>query len=101
MVTHSITRDGTQSPAPKGGRLVAFAIGVLVLPPLILAVGLSFSWDIDGGPGNSTSPIPGNATFTSVGTWDIELTVTNAEGIADPTPAKVSVTVLPVDAPPP
>ena len=61
---------------------------------------LEFFWDIDGGVGNSSSPSPGNTTFNMVGIWDIELTVTNSEGIADPSPARVKVTVLP-DAPAP
>jgi PKD repeat protein len=56
---------------------------------------LEFNWDIDGGAGNSTAQSPGNTTFNMEGVWDVELTVTNSDGIADPSPAKIKVTVIP------
>ena len=77
MVTHSITRDGTQSPAPKGGRLVAFAIGVLVLPPLILAGGLSFTWDVGG------AAVAGAITFASLAVAVIAILGVRAHSLAD------------------
>ncbi len=66
------------------------------------AVPLAFSWDFDGGAPDSTDEDPGPVTFNTAGTYTVELTVTDATGLADPTPDTVVVTVTdPATTPPP
>lgn len=66
------------------------------------AVPLAFFWDFDGGATNSSDEDPGAITFSVAGTFNVELTVTDATGLSDPTPDTVVVTVTePVTPPPP
>ncbi|CAM2065895.1 PKD domain-containing protein [Sulfidibacter corallicola] len=96
-VTVSVTDppDGTiDAPAsdvtiPVGGS-VTFA-GSGVDPDNDLP--LTFLWDFDGGATNSTVEDPGEITFDNGGTFTVTFTVSDAQGIADPTPATVVVTV--------
>jgi PKD repeat protein len=56
---------------------------------------VDYLWDFDGAAADSTSATPGAITFNSVGTYTVSLTVTDDEGLADPTPATVIITVNP------
>jgi PKD repeat protein len=61
---------------------------------------LSYLWTFeDPGLEASTLQDPGLLAFSRAGTFTVELTVTDARGLADPTPATLEVTVL--DPPPP
>lgn len=53
---------------------------------------LTYSWNFGGGATNSTQQNP-TVAFNSVGTFTVSLTVTDAKGLADPTPATRTVTV--------
>ena len=53
---------------------------------------LSYSWNFGGGATNSTQQNP-SVVFATVGTFTVSLTVTDARGLADPTPATRTVTV--------
>jgi len=57
------------------------------------ALPLAYAWDFDGGAPNSTDEDPGQVTFGSAGTFVVRLVVTDATGLADPTPDSVVVTV--------
>lgn len=61
------------------------------------AIPLAYSWDFDGGADDSTEEDPGRVSFDTAGRFVVQLTVTDATGIADPTPDSVIVTVS--DAP--
>ncbi|HET9702242.1 MAG TPA: PKD domain-containing protein, partial [Burkholderiales bacterium] len=54
---------------------------------------LTYLWNFGGGAPNSTLQDPGNVTFNTVGTFNVSFTVTDAQGLADPTPATRTVTV--------
>lgn len=53
---------------------------------------LVFVWDF-GRLGGSTSQNPGSVTFDQPGNYEIEMTVINANGIPDPSPAAVTIRV--------
>ncbi len=55
---------------------------------------LSYRWEFgDPAIADSTQEDPGAVTFNTAGTYTVRLTVTDAKGLADPSPATVSVTV--------
>lgn len=56
---------------------------------------LRFVWSFGGATPNVISQIPGNVTFNRVGVYAVTLTVVNALGQYDPTPAVVVVDVTP------
>ena len=58
---------------------------------------LSYRWNFGGGSGlaNSTSQNPGSLQFNTPGTYLVTLTVTDAKGLADPSPAQRTITVNP------
>ncbi len=56
---------------------------------------LSFAWNMDGGAPNSTLQNPSAVLFHNVGTYVVRLVVTDALGLADPTPESRVVTVIP------
>ena len=56
---------------------------------------LSYAWDFDGGAANSGVEDPGAVVFATAGTYVVSLTVTDSQLLADPSPATVTVTVLP------
>lgn len=60
-------------------------------------VPLSYAWDFAGGAVAAAAQNP-TVTFNTAGTYTARLTVRDAKGLADPTPATVSISVL---APPP
>lgn len=64
------------------------------------AVPLAFLWDFDGAAADSTDEDPGDVVFATPGTYVVEFTVTDATGLADPTPDTVTVTVNAVSPPP-
>jgi len=53
---------------------------------------LTYSWDFGGAAAASTQQNP-SVLFNTVGTYTVRLTVRDARGLADPTPASVVVTV--------
>lgn len=57
------------------------------------AIPLTFLWDFDGGATDSTEEDPGPTTFNTAGTYTVTFNVTDATGLADPTPDTVTVTV--------
>jgi hypothetical protein len=55
-----------------------------------------FGWSFPGGsPGSSTSAAPGAVTYSTPGTYDATLVVTDNAGLADPSPPRRRITVLP------
>src|SRR5580765_4913331 len=56
---------------------------------------LTFLWDFGGGAPNSIAEDPGNVVFMTAGTYTVRFTVTDALGLADPTPSTRTVTVTP------
>lgn len=54
---------------------------------------LSYSWNFGGGATNSTLQNP-RVRFNTNGTFTVRLTVRDARGLADPTPATLTVTVV-------
>ncbi|HEX9179953.1 MAG TPA: PKD domain-containing protein, partial [Burkholderiales bacterium] len=54
---------------------------------------LTYLWNFGGGAPNSTLQDPGNVTFNTTGTFNVTFTVTDAQGLADPSPATRTVTV--------
>jgi len=61
---------------------------------------LTYLWDFDGGAPDSTDEDPGAITFTTAGTYNVTLTVTDSLGLSDPTPDTVKITVT-GNTPPP
>jgi len=56
---------------------------------------LSFAWSFGGGAAGTTDEDPGPVVFAYPGTYSVTLAVTDALGLADPTPATRVVTVTP------
>ncbi|HKA05377.1 MAG TPA: right-handed parallel beta-helix repeat-containing protein, partial [Acidimicrobiales bacterium] len=55
---------------------------------------LTYLWTFGtGGPANSTAQNPGNVVFANAGTYTVSFTVTDALGLADPTPDTRTITV--------
>ena len=54
---------------------------------------LSYHWDLGGAGPNLTSQIPGNVFFHNVGTYRIQLHVTDSRGAIDVTPPEILLTV--------
>ncbi len=54
---------------------------------------LSYLWQFDGGAPNSTAQNPGPVVFHNAGVYVVNLTVTDALGLSDPTPAQRVITV--------
>jgi Domain of unknown function (DUF1929)/Legume lectin domain/PKD domain/Abnormal spindle-like microcephaly-assoc'd, ASPM-SPD-2-Hydin/Quinohemoprotein amine dehydrogenase, alpha subunit domain III len=60
-----------------------------------------YSWSIRGGsPATSSLPSPGAVTFSTPGTYQASLTVTDTAGLTDPNPPVVTITVKPVSPQP-
>ena len=55
---------------------------------------LAFHWNLGGGSPDSDAEDPGQTRFSTPGVYTLTLTVTDARGLSDPTPAQVAVTVL-------
>ncbi len=53
---------------------------------------LTYAWNFGGAVANSTAQIP-SVTLSTAGTFTITLTVTDSLGLADQTPATISITV--------
>jgi glucose/arabinose dehydrogenase len=65
---------------------------------------ISIVWDFDAvssGVPNATTLSPGVVTFDRAGTFIVSLTATDQNGLSDPTPDTVKITVVGVDPPPP
>ena len=60
---------------------------------------LTYAWDFGGGAPNTTVEDPGYVKFSTSGTYKVTLAVTDAHGLADPTPATRTVTVNANEAP--
>jgi PKD repeat protein len=61
---------------------------------------LTYLWNFGGGAVNSTVQNPGNVVFTAPGTYTVTFTVTDALGLADPTPDSRVITVTGVNQAP-
>ena len=61
------------------------------------ALPLVIRWDFDGAAPDSDEEDPGPVTFADVGTYTVELNVTDATGLSDPAPATRVITVQAVD----
>ncbi|MDH5547612.1 MAG: PKD domain-containing protein [Gammaproteobacteria bacterium] len=63
---------------------------------------ISYLWNMDGSRPNFNIQNPGDVVFNTPGVYHISLLVTDARGLADPTPALRMVTVesVPVNTPP-
>lgn len=61
---------------------------------------LSFAWDFGGGATNVNVEDPGPVIFNNEGTFIVTLTVTDAQGNVDPTPAMLTVTIGPAESSP-
>ncbi|MCP3981384.1 MAG: PKD domain-containing protein [bacterium] len=60
---------------------------------------LTYLWEFgDPGIADATVAAPGSVTFDDPGTFEVRFTVTDAEGVADPTPATRTIEVLDPDA---
>ena len=57
------------------------------------ALPLTYLFNFGGGASSSTAEDPGATTFATAGTYTVTFTVTDADGLADPTPDSVVVTV--------
>jgi len=57
--------------------------------------GRTYAWNFGPGSGIAPSTVasPGNVTFNNNGVYEVTLTVTDAAGVVDPTPAKVVINV--------
>ena len=55
---------------------------------------LSFSWDFDEGAPNVSLKDPGAVTFHDIGSFVVQLIVTDSLGLTDPTPEQVEITVV-------
>ena len=53
----------------------------------------TYAWDFDEGAPNVNVKDPGPVTFNTIGSFVVQLAVTDARGLADPTPAEVEITV--------
>ena len=51
---------------------------------------LTYSWNFGGGATNSTAQNP-SVSFSKAGTYTVTLTVSDAKGLADPSPATITV----------
>ncbi|CAM2005936.1 PKD domain-containing protein [Acanthopleuribacter pedis] len=54
---------------------------------------LTYAWNFGGGASNSSAQDPGAVRFNNPGTYTVTFTVTDSQGLSDPTPASVRVTV--------
>lgn len=61
---------------------------------------LTYAWNFGGGAANSTVQNP-TVVFATAGTFTVRLTVSDSKGLADPTPATRSVTVMAPNNQPP
>ncbi len=55
---------------------------------------LTYSWSFGGGASGSNLEDPGEVTFPNEDVYLVTLTVTDSEGLSDPTPATRTVTVV-------
>ena len=69
---------------------VAFSSGGTFDPE---GTAITYAWDFGGGAPASTAQNP-SVTFRSAGTYVVRLTVRDAKGLADPTPAQITVRVV-------
>ena len=56
---------------------------------------LTYQWNFGGGATNSPVEDPGPVTFNTSGNYTVTFTVTDSEGLSDPTPATVQIQVDP------
>jgi PKD repeat protein len=56
---------------------------------------LRYQWSFGGAAPNIISANPGTVTFTQVGSYVVSLLVINQQGIPDPHPPHVVITVTP------
>jgi hypothetical protein len=96
--TGTITSPATPAVTINQGQTVTFAgTGTASGLGSIAA----YSWSIRGGtPAKSSMQNPGTVTFSTPGTYQASLTVTDNSGITDPNPPVVTITVKPVSPQP-
>jgi len=61
---------------------------------------LNYRWNFANGAADSTLLSPGFIPFNQAGVYPVTFTVTDSSGLADPTPAQVTVTVVANNQPP-
>jgi hypothetical protein len=95
--TGTITSPTTATVTINQGQSVTFAGSGTATTGAITG----YSWSIRGGsPATSSVQNPGAVTFSTPGTFQAALTVTDTAGITDPNPPVVTVTVTPISPPP-
>jgi hypothetical protein len=95
--TGSITSPATPTVTINQGQTVTFAGTGTATGGAITG----YSWSIRGGsPAKSSIQNPGAVTFSTPGTYQASLTVTDTAGITDPNPPVVTITVTPVSPAP-
>lgn len=96
--TGTITSPTTSTVNINQGQTVTFAgIGTASGTGTIAA----YWWSIRGGtPAKSSMQTPGAVTFSTPGTYQASLTVTDNSGITDPNPPVVTIIVKPTSPPP-
>ncbi len=60
---------------------------------------LSYFWNFDEVAPNTNVEDPGPVTFHEIGSFVVQLIVTDGEGLSDPTPAEIEITVIPNQPP--
>jgi len=58
---------------------------------------LRFIWNLDGAAPNFIGPSPGDVVFSRAGVYNVAVTVVDAQGLADPSPAIRTITVTDVN----
>ena len=60
---------------------------------------LSYFWNFDEGAANVSVEDPGAVAFHDIGSFVVQFIVSDSEGLSDPTPAMIEVTVVPNEPP--
>ena len=94
-VNNSNTAPDSTIVSPNSNQVISAGDSILFRGSGFDAEGdnLTYSWNFDGVAPNSTQQNPGSIQFDNPGVYQVRLTVSDSPGLADPSPATVSVTV--------